>query len=393
MRMRLFMAVMIASAVLCMAGCGPVQPTPTSPPTVMPTATPTATPVPSATPTATPTPTSTPTPTITPSPGPTRPPAGPLVERISYIAVSPAFADDGTVLAIVGQNVLYRSTDRGKTWEMVASGPRRVFFSPTYAADRTLFAIEGSAVRRSTDDGRTWKTVFENEITSPNDMAFSPEFATDRTIYLPQIRSNNLGYSTNGGTSFRGQGNGLPVTIAEILTAAFSPDYAGDRTLFLGYGCTGMRFPEQELECTGIARSTDGGRHFEWVQTGEAAWIWAFAFSPAFAQDQTVLAISYEALYRSTDEGNTWSRLPFPSAYPLHGVWFAPGTAYIASDEGIYRSTDAGQSWQKVAGYRMSGGLQSSPDGRYVFAGTDRGIAYSEDYGVTWIRPYDLFAP
>jgi hypothetical protein len=90
---------------------------------------------------------------------------------IAAVAVSPDFATDGTVLASVRGDGLYRSDDAGRTFEPVAeqlaggnliitdydnptSSP--IQFSPTYAADRTVFAYAGPSVLRSSDGGASW---------------------------------------------------------------------------------------------------------------------------------------------------------------------------------------------------------------------------------------------
>ncbi|MGI9602230.1 MAG: WD40/YVTN/BNR-like repeat-containing protein, partial [Acidimicrobiales bacterium] len=103
--------------------------------------------------------------------------AGDLIDQdslIEAVAVSPAFADDGTVLVSVRGVGLLRSTDGGETFGLVAeqlnadshliadfSRPSAapIQFSPAFAEDRTIYAYAAETVLRSTDGGDTFDEV------------------------------------------------------------------------------------------------------------------------------------------------------------------------------------------------------------------------------------------
>ena len=70
---------------------------------------------------------------------------GPEGGNIFFLAVSPAFDADGTVFAGTLGSGVFRSTDRGDTWEQVNHGLTSLFvqpleLSPAFATDGTLFA-------------------------------------------------------------------------------------------------------------------------------------------------------------------------------------------------------------------------------------------------------------
>jgi photosystem II stability/assembly factor-like uncharacterized protein len=93
---------------------------------------------------------------------------------IDSVAVSPDFARDGTVLVSVEGRGLYRSTDRGATWQPTGSDLLRkglilsnfyhatsepIVFSPNFAEDHTLFGFDETTLVRSTDGGTTWREI------------------------------------------------------------------------------------------------------------------------------------------------------------------------------------------------------------------------------------------
>jgi photosystem II stability/assembly factor-like uncharacterized protein len=102
--------------------------------------------------------------------------AAPLTRssRIEALAVSPDYQNDGTVLVSTRERGLLLSTDRGATFRQVGtellaanhlvadfSNPTSapIQFSPTFAADRTVFAYAQTHVVRSTDRGESWQLL------------------------------------------------------------------------------------------------------------------------------------------------------------------------------------------------------------------------------------------
>ncbi|MFV9505258.1 MAG: WD40/YVTN/BNR-like repeat-containing protein [Oscillochloridaceae bacterium umkhey_bin13] len=116
----------------------------------------------------------------------------PTSERfITDLAVSPTFANDNLMLVGVWGHGIYRSTNRGTSWVRVRGLPdgfvdgsvRTLVFSPSFANDRTVWASLGEQLLRSTDAGVTWASVVSGP-SGASAVAFSPQYASDRTIYL-----------------------------------------------------------------------------------------------------------------------------------------------------------------------------------------------------------------
>jgi Calx-beta domain len=93
---------------------------------------------------------------------------------VEAIAVSPDYGVDRTVLVSVLGRGLYRSTDGGTTFAAVGTSliqgnhlitdyenpvSNPIQFSPTYARDRTIFAMAQDDIVRSTDGGDTWQVL------------------------------------------------------------------------------------------------------------------------------------------------------------------------------------------------------------------------------------------
>ena len=114
-----------------------------------------------------------------------------------------------------------------------------------------------------------------------------------------------------------------------------------------------------------------------------------------------VLAATANAmLYRSTNGGASWTRLPFPAQFAgtLHALEVdprAPGTWYAGIEStnpavaGVYRTQDSAATWHSLAGLkgRSVWALAQWPaDPRTIAAGTDEGVFLSNDGGDSWAR-------
>lgn len=142
-----------------------------------------------------------------------------------------------------------------------------------------------------------------------------------------------------------------------------------------------------------LAASWSGSDADSWQQMGpRGGKIYCVAVHPT--SSNTIYAALKEGLYRSTDGGESWERLP-TSWYALEVVLdpFYPNIIYARTSTRLYRSTDAGETWEEIAAFRI---LSFAIDPRYperLFVGTDNGfgtgngfVYRSTDRGDTWIR-------
>lgn len=207
--------------------------------------------------------------------------------------------------------------------------------------------------------------------------------STNFTICVGTIGSG-LWLSPDGGDNWRRVMKGL-WSESRVFGLAVHPH--DPRTVFAGAD-------------DGIYRSRDGGNSFEHIETPmDRLDVWKIAFDPS--EPDTIFAGTRPAaLFRSTDGGRNWKRLPVDMAEDCPNVR-VPRVTALAVDptdrnvvwagievDGVRRSLDGGDSWTRIAG-----GLDD-PDihdmtvvvngAKTVLTTTPREIFASTDAGEHW---------
>ncbi|VAW30535.1 Glycosyl hydrolase, BNR repeat precursor, partial [hydrothermal vent metagenome] len=84
--------------------------------------------------------------------------------------------------------------------------------------------------------------------------------------------------------------------------------------------------------------------------TGSGAWVTPFVLDPKLHK---TLYIGYQDVFKSTDQGDNWTKLSKWSGKTLRSLAVAPSNTqyiYAATQAILYRSTDGGQSWSDITG-------------------------------------------
>jgi photosystem II stability/assembly factor-like uncharacterized protein len=233
-------------------------------------------------------------------------PTDPFIARA--VGLPPTFAQEDLVIVGSQGQGTYRSTDAGDTWQVIEGGlpadlsTNVVAYSPGFANDRTVYVNSrdrsGPGVFRSFDAGLSWEPAGLAGF-GVRTFALSPGFVSDRTI-LAGTQTNGLFLSTDGGDSWTEANGGLPADEIKVVTSVdLSPRYPQDRTAIAA------------IVSHGVHKSVDGG--LSWIPSGQGLPLDAprvVRFSPAFVKDRTILHSNHDWLWRSTDAGESWSRLP-----------------------------------------------------------------------------------
>ncbi len=283
---------------------------------------------------------------------------------IRQLAVSPNFAADSTLLAVNGEGI-YRSTDGGQRWLRLHGGLPEgqgsnwiVAFSPTYASDKTIFAggdrgeFWGEGVWRSQDGGDNWQAAWGGlEQRRIHQFFFAPEFASSRTLVVEaafyDVESGQSGdsyqQSTDGGVQWTlvvtgnvsgAEGSSLLPPVSELLPGYVAPAALPVRLASL----------EDSLQVT-----IDGST---WItpalKLAEGDVFFALLPAPAYPSDRTIFAVAQRSLWRSIDNGATWSSWDDARAAALddtNGMRAAAIAAVAGGGSRLFAGTADGQVW------------------------------------------------
>jgi len=208
--------------------------------------------------------------------------------------------------------------------------------------DRVRLAGTAGGLFRSDDRGLTWQRIAPEmvgcEITC---LAFSP---ADPTRFFAGTRRQGLFRSTNGGGSFAAWNGDLPAGTPDRRVTALALDPSDRDRLYLA------------LAGRGVYRSTNGGLHWVLKVLGLGA---TDVRDLAVDRRDTkrVWAATARGVFRSVNRGDAWSgltvALDLTSVFPHPSV---PGLALTAGPDGVWRSVDDGHQWT-----RFENGLRTSP--------------------------------
>ncbi|MFZ1729176.1 MAG: hypothetical protein WBQ23_14205 [Bacteroidota bacterium] len=342
---------------------------------------------------------------------------------------------------------LFRSSNRGQTWESIEAGlPSNALYSISVPTGDVVFIGLNSATYRSSDQGATWNHI--SDLAAMN--VFSVQHAGGNTMVTETSKglylSQNFGATWETGTlapfvdtyGLFAQRNGL-ILFSDNGRVIRSSDKAAtfeisDAGLYLQNITAVGGLEDGNMlaanEGGGLYRSTDNGEHWQYATPGR----WDYTVKElriGFERYAHALTDDGELLI-TTDNGDSWAFRydslgvgPFLSIQGLEDfytvssegrffhysgynrVWDERGTIQpsagsigaatlatfdsvflIGTDRGLFRSTDRGYTWDLV----LIEGLPkwfteiivNLPWGSEAFASTGDAVYRSSDRGATW---------
>lgn len=360
-------------------------------------------------------------------------PIGPEGGYIQTLAASPALPNQVFAGVLHPAAPVFRSRDRGRSWEPAAAGLRGLSVEDlaVSANGRTVFAATGIALLRSTDRGATWVPAgpeppagWSRVVTHPRrpglvlalglriewqifrsadgGATWASDPAWPQDVLALALGPDDLAHaadsrgqvwkSTDAGRTWTRTGPGLP---SSDRVAALAVDPRVPRILYAGLAGTRRT----------LFKSTDGGATWRPSQRGLAVDgkpVQAVRDIVLDAADPSIVyAVVGNAPFRSLDQGRTWARLPSPAGAVVTDLEPAGYGLLAGTPTGVHLSTDRGLTWRpRYAGLtatrvRELAVASRGEDPPRLYALADGRLFHTDDRGQSWrpLHPPDLDDP
>jgi len=282
---------------------------------------------------------------------------------------------------IIGESRILRSTDLGTTWTHMGLPPSDVnVVVPDPTSSQIIFSAGTAGIFKSTDGGQSWTTAYQFPAST---LSFNGSLVIDpgNHLRLAAILQNGTFLRSLDGGNTWSSGPSCPNCGGSSLIA----DPTGSGTLILG--------------AFGLYISRDWGVTFQQLYQGGGNLAAFDPSNPGWIYLDWSVGVSGN-LVLSKDFGATWTPKASPSTIfsAFMGLKVDPNQPNVLiglTANGFYKSSDGANSWTQ----QNSSGFSPNPGNPFVlvnhacnasggmFAGTNGGIDFSPDDGVTWLTP------
>ena len=241
--------------------------------------------------------------------------------------------------------------------------------------DRNLYLDFVNSQRFSPDFSGDWSNIGPISLPSSpydfwgngriNAIAFHP---TDADIVYIGAPAGGLWESTDGGQTW----NTLTDNQPTLGVSAIVVDHSNPDIIYIG---TGDR-DAGDAQGMGVFKSTDGGITFNPSNTGmTSATVGRMIMHPT--NSQIVIAATSSGIYKTTDEGASWTQSQSGNMKEVIFNASDPNTVYASASGNFYKSTDGGDSFTKITNGTPTGASRgvidvsaANPDYVYFFTTT-----------------------
>lgn len=249
--------------------------------------------------------------------------------------------------ALRTKSTMFKSTDAAASWSndnygLAASTINAMVIDPTQPS--IVYVGTATGVFKTTNGGRTW-TAINNGLTNRFVTAMVMDPSAPDTLYIAITGFQTITgvyKSTDGGANWIRRSNGIFHN--DLTSLAIVP--SAPNTLYLGV--TPCCSPGSH-----IYKTTDGADN--WALIPDAPPVVPFSIVVDPLNNSTIYAgdatFPNGAVYKSTNSGTSWDKLPLVVNSPVRWVALSLHTAglvYATADQGLFRSTDGGANWTQV---------------------------------------------
>ena len=302
------------------------------------------------------------------------------------------------LLAGITDEGVFESSDRGDHWFPIDSG---ISTAPIYSVeyhDGALFAglravsgLPARGILRSSDNGMTWPTIDDSLIDDSYDLVSkhgrlyaagtATLFQWDGNVWhpLPQFPDQTIMTSVcadTNGTLFAGNPYSgvlsLPnnaegwTAVPELFGRPVNVIACDSENILYALVADSLYYPADSLFV-----SSDDGSSWNAIRFPESA------ISIIAANNDTLYAVTADALYRSRDRGMTWTTQPFGLRFAPIGLAFHGGLTFVYNRNKVWETASDTSAWQVDLGFGGTLTSMTIADNNIAYLGTTANGIYS----------------
>ncbi len=230
-----------------------------------------------------------------------------------------------------GNSMIYKTSNGGNTWSQIFPGILPSKISGIAQSSGNLFICNNSnynnenarSLAVSTNEGTTWSNI---------------NYFPGGNIYHVDFTLDNRGIIIGQEGVYKTEDNGLTWNqMVTDLSNISAMNFIDENTaLFVSNG--------------NIYKSTDGGRTTRNVLTTEQVDQYLPAGNLYATPDNILFSVSWYAIYRSDDQGETWEMISLNPGYYTQGMQFVSSSIgyRIELFGSVEKTTDSGKTWFEV---------------------------------------------